>query len=221
MYIFFNMKNRAQRAQQSPSSQTQPNWEHLPNLEIVIRTNSTPSIHSRLLTIFWNSRLHVNTLCLPQYIFFSMKNRAQRAQEQNRAQSPTGTTCLIGNPDIWDAFPVALPPRPALPLPPKHPRWVYNVSFLPKYKFSNPKPAQQRAHHPITTSDIVYIYLLLSPTPPNSPALLYIPALLSGTLGKPTILPAYPKSLLLILTSPGTTAILGFFGWWGIPAVDL
>jgi len=41
------------------------------------------------------------------------------------------------------------------------------------------------------------------------------PALPSGTLGKPTILPAYSKSLLLILT--GTTAILCFFGWWGIP----
>ena len=29
------------------------------------------------------------------------------------------------------------------------------------------------------------------------------------------------KTLLLILTSPGTMAILCFFGWWGIPGVDL
>jgi len=35
--------------------------------------------------------------------------------------------------------------------------------------------------------------------------------------------PLYPptqKFLLLILTSPGTTARVLFFGWWGIPSVD-
>ena len=70
------------------------------------------------------------------YIFFSMKNRAQRAQEQNRAKRPTGTAFLIWNTDIWDALPNALLLPPAPPQVPKHPRWVYNISFLPKYKKS-------------------------------------------------------------------------------------
>ena len=69
-----------------------------------------------------------------------MKKRAQRAQEQNRARAnPTGTTCLIGKPDIWNALPDALLLPPAPPGPPKHPRWVYNVSFPPKYKISRPQ----------------------------------------------------------------------------------
>ena len=149
------------------------------------------------------------------------KTQAQRAQEQNRAQSPTGTACLIGNPDIWDALPVALPPPPALPSPPKHPRWVYNVSFLPKYKFSNPKPAQQRAHYPITTADIVYIYLLLSPTPAQQPHPIIHP--------RPPIRHPrqanYPTRLPKVsITNPNQPQHHGrgpFFGWWGIPGVDL
>jgi hypothetical protein len=39
----------------------------------------------------------LNRLELLKDKFLSIKNRAQRAQEENRAQvSPTGTTCLIG-----------------------------------------------------------------------------------------------------------------------------
>ena len=53
-----------------------------------------------------------------------------------------------------------------------------------------------------TPLQALFTSIYLCPQPlPNSPALLYTPALSSGTLGKPTILPAYPKSLLLILTS--------------------
>ena len=66
----FSMKNGVQRAQyQKPK----PNWEHLPNWEVVIQTDPTPSIHSRLLGHLENSRLYVDILYLLQYNFVSMK----------------------------------------------------------------------------------------------------------------------------------------------------
>jgi hypothetical protein len=55
----------------------------------------------------------------------------------------------------------------------------------------------------------------------SSPRPLQHPALPSGTLGRSIILPAHP---LGILTSPGSMAapkFPHFFGWWGIPGVDL
>ena len=92
----------------------------------------------------------------------------------------------------------------------------------PNYVFTPPKtPAkrpQQRVSAPSMLSGDCLPMLTYPALPEIPPA---HPAIPSGTLGKPTILPAYPGSLLLILTSPGTTAVLGFFGWWGIPAVDL
>ena len=70
------MENRAQHQNRAP------NWERLPNWEVVIQTDPTPSIHSRMPIYFKNTRLYVNVLYLLQYTFFSMKNRVQRAQEQ-------------------------------------------------------------------------------------------------------------------------------------------
>ena len=50
------MKNRA------------PNWERLPNWEVVI--DPTPSIHSRMPIYLENTGLYVNGLYLLQYTFF-------------------------------------------------------------------------------------------------------------------------------------------------------
>ena len=158
-----------------------------------------------------------------KYNFLSIKIRAQRAQEQIRAQgSPTGTACLIGKaPQIWHRI-NALQPPPAPPGAPKHPRWVYPTLLPPKYKISHLKS------HPIP------------PNVPNSEhnhltaiidVCLHIPALAELPLHAPPSHPApsasqppYPpnqKTLLLILTSPGTTAILCFFGWWGFAHMHL
>jgi len=71
-----------------------------------------PSIQYRMPRHLENIRLIVNTSYLGIYIFFLAKNQPQQAQEQNRAGRPTGTTCLIGNTDIWDALSNPLPPPP-------------------------------------------------------------------------------------------------------------
>ena len=104
-----------------------------------------------------------------------------------------------------------------LPLPPrvpKHPRWVYHTLLPPKYKISCPKSCafppnvpNSEHDHLTTTSGIVDLYLLAAPTPPpTAPPPLHTPALLSGTLGISNTLPATQKTLLVILTSPGTLA---------------
>ena len=155
-----------------------------------------------------------------------MKNWAQWAQQQNWAQgSPagTGTAFLIGKKLISLAPHKRSPASSRFPwgaktsqmgvLYPATPE-IYN--FLPESRPTSPRVSAPPDHcfghclHRFTCAPNCY------PT-----ALLYNPALSSGTLGKPTILPAYPKSLLLILTSPGTTATLCFLDWWGIPGVDL
>jgi hypothetical protein len=154
-----------------------------------------------------------------------MKNRAQRAQQQNRARaSPTGTACLIGK--IFKFGTInALQPPPAPPGAPKHPRWVYYTLLPPKYTISRPKspPTSPTAsappdHHfwhclhvftsapnPCSTAPPPYT------TPPSHPA----PSAYQQTY------PPTQKTLLLILTSPGTTAILCFFGWWGFAHMHL
>jgi hypothetical protein len=67
----------------------------------------------------------------------------------------------------------------------------------PKFKMSRPKsPPNVRnseRNPPPATSGIVVIYLLVSPTPAQKPALLHTPALPSGTLGISNTLPAHPK----------------------------
>jgi hypothetical protein len=58
---------------------------------------------------------------------------------------------------------------------------------LPKYAISRPNippnVSNSERNHPTATSGIVVIYLLMPPTPANTPALLHAPALPSGTLG--------------------------------------
>jgi len=65
----------------------------------------------------------------------------------------------------------------------------------------------------------MYIYWFPRPLP-DGPALLYNPALPSGTLGISTILPAYPKDPI---TNPNQPRLHGntlFFGWWAVTTVD-
>jgi hypothetical protein len=164
-------------------------------------------------------------LYLLQYTFFSMKNRAQRAQEQNRARaSPSGTACLIGKaPQIWHRI-NALQPPPAPPGAPKHPRWVYCTLLPPKYTISRPKsPPTSPTVSALPDHHFWHcLYIFTSaPNPCSTSPPYYTPP--PSHPAPPAYQPSYPphpKTLLPILTSPGTTAILLFFGWWGIPGVD-
>jgi hypothetical protein len=141
-------------------------------------------------------RIGVYIMYLLIYIFFPMKNRAQRAQEQNRVRaSPTGTACLIGKTgQIWHRI-NAFEPPPAPPRAPKHPRCVYCTLLPPKYTISRPQRTQQRAHPP--ACHIWHCCHLFTSAPYpllNTPALLHTPALSSGTLGISNTLPAHPKN---------------------------
>ena len=152
-----------------------------------------------------------------------MKNRAQRAQEQSRARaSPTGTTCLIGKPDIWDAFPDALLLPPAPPGPPKHPRWVYTTLLPPKYKISRPQspPNSERTTRPLFLALFTPIYYRPQALPNSPPYYTPPPSHPAPSASKPPY-PPNQKTLLLILTNPGTTAKLCFFGWWGFAHMHL
>jgi len=119
-----------------------------------------------------------------------------------------------------------------------HPLECQNIPdgcIIPCYprniKFPAQNPADSRPTCP-TVSAVTWLpHLALftsiycRPQPlPNSPALLHTPALPSGTLSRSPNLPAHLKDPLVILTSPGTHGsipIPTFFGWWGIPGVDL
>jgi len=154
-----------------------------------------------------------------------MKSQAQQAQEQNQAKRPTGTTCLIWNTDIWDTLPNTLLPPLALSGVLKHPRWVYNISFLTKYKKSHP---QFPSNEPALPDHWFWHCLHVFTSTPN-------PCLAAPPYYTP--LPSHPapsayhpiysltqRALLLIITNPGTMAILYFFfggGWWASAAVDL
>jgi len=152
-----------------------------------------------------------------------MKNRAQRAQEQNRAQaSPAGTAYLIGNPDFWDTLSSAFSLPPAPPRAPKHPRWMYITRIYPniKYPTRNSPPTCATAS---TTTRLPHLALFISiyrcpQPPPNSPALLHTPAPSSGIL---TILPAHPKDEISNPTSPRHPGehpvLLVFLGGWQLP----
>jgi len=152
-----------------------------------------------------------------------MKNRARQAQQQNRARaSPTGTACLIEKaPQIWHRI-NALQPPPAPPGAPKHPRWVYYTLLPPKYTISCPKspPTHPTASAPPDHRFWHCLHVFTSApnpcstpytTPPSHPA----PSAYQQTY------PPTQKTLLLILTNPGTTAILCFFGWWGLSHMHL
>ena len=117
--------------------------------------------------------------------------------------SPTGTTCLIGKLSLIGKLPSNLSPHKRSPASSRS-RWgtktsqmgvtypatpkIYN--FLPEIPHNAPNSEH---NHPPATSGNVYLCLLVSPAPTQQPALLYTPALLSGTLGISTTLPAYPQ----------------------------
>ena len=136
-----------------------------------------------------------------------MKNRAQRAQEQNRARaSPSGTACLIGKKLIslapWRCSPASFrSPWSAktsqmgvlYPATPK----IYN--FPPEIPPNEPN--SERTTWPLLLAMFTCIYWSL-PSLLNSPTLLYTPALSSGTPGISTILPAQSNNPI---TNPNQT----------------
>ena len=134
-------------------------------------------------------------LYLLQYMFFPMKNRAQRAQEQNRAwASPSGTACLIGESSTNLAPYKRSPASSRFPWSTKTSQMGVSYPATPKiYKFPPqipPNEPNSERTHPTATSGIVYIYLLVPPTPPHP---LHYPALLSGTLGILTNPTCHPR----------------------------
>ena len=145
-----------------------------------------------------------------------MKNRAQRAQEQNRAQArPTGTAFLIGTKLI------SLAPWRCSPASSRSP-WSAKTSQMGLLYPATPKiynyfppimPNSERTLLP-ATSGIVYICL-------RSPALLHTPALSSGTLGILTTLPAHLKNPISNPTPPRHSGkhpvLLVFLAGWQLP----
>jgi len=155
-----------------------------------------------------------------------MKNEAQRAQEQNRAQArPTGTACLIGKVRLLGHVVKRFSACSCSPWGVKTSQMGITNPALPKYEMSHPQfppqRAQQRVHHPATISGIVYTYLLVPPTPAQQPRPITHPALSSGTLGISTNSPAHPKDPITNPNQPRHNGKVLFFGWWGIPGVDL
>jgi hypothetical protein len=73
----------------------------------------------------------------------------------------------------------------------------------------------------MAVSCIVDSCLLVPPTRPTAPPYLFDPALPSGTLGKSTITPAHLKDPITNPNQPRHHGEVLFFGWWGIPGVDL
>jgi len=145
-----------------------------------------------------------------------MENRAQRAQEQNRAwASPSGTACLIGKNKS------NLSPHKCCPASSRSP-WSAKTSQMgvlypatPKiYNLPPPNPPNsERTTRPLFLALFTYIYWRPQPLP-NHPALLYTPALPSGTLGKSTIIPAHPKNPITNPNHPrlhGRTLFFTFF----------
>jgi len=193
----------------SPAPKPSPNGERLPNWEVVIQTDPMPSTHSCLRRHLENSRMYVDILYLPQYIFFSMKNWAQRAQEQNRAQArPAGTACLIGKKLINLATVYML--CSLLPLPlgaPKHPRWVYHTLLPPKYTISRPQHTQQWAHPPACHFCHCCHLFTGAPYPyPTAPPYHTPPPSHPAPLAYPIPYPLTQETLFVILTSLGSLA---------------
>ena len=156
-------------------------------------------------------------LHLLDYTFFSIKNWAQWAQERKWAATPTGTACLIGNIDIWNACRNALPLPPTPPQVLKHPRWVYNISFIPA---PNPPPMSPAASAPPDHCFWHCLHVFASAPNPCSTA---PPSHLAPSVYQP-LYPLTQRTLLLILTNPSIMVILSFtlfFGWWATAAVDL
>ena len=155
-----------------------------------------------------------------------MKSRAQRAQQQNRARaSPTGTACLIGKAGLLEHVVKRFSARCCSPWGAKTSQMGVSNPATPKYEISRPNmPLNVRnseRNHPPATSGIVDIYLLASPTRTQQPCPTTHPALPSGTPGISTTPPAHPKDPITNLNQPRHNGKVLFFGWWGIPGVDL
>jgi hypothetical protein len=140
-------------------------------------------------------------------------------------RKPTGTAFLIWKaPQIWHRINTLQPP-PAPPGAPKHPRWVYPTLLPPKYTISRLKspPTSPTASAPPDHCFWHCLHVFASaPNPCSTAPPYYTPP--PSHPASPAYQPSYPlnqRIILLILTSPGTTAIFLFFGWWGIPGVDL
>jgi len=87
---------------------------------------------------------------------------------------------------------------------------------LPYYAFSPTK------NHPLTRPtvskhpEVLFLALLtLIYLSPHSPALSSQPTLPSGTLGKPTTLPAHEQIIISNPNEPRHHGNMGFFGWSG------
>ena len=151
-------------------------------------------------------------------MFFWVKNGAQRGQEQNWAQSPTGTTCLIGKaPQICHSI-NTLQPLPAPPGAPKHPRWVYSTLVPPKYKISRPqlRPNSEYTIRPPFLILFTSIYYRLPPCPAAPPYYTPPPFHPAPSASQP-LYPPNQKTLLLILTSPAPWQYSIFLGGGVLP----
>ena len=143
-------------------------------------------------------------------------------RSKNRAQSPTGTAFLIGKaPQICHRINAPLP-LPTPPGTPKHPRWVYPALLPPKYKISRPqlRPNSERTTRPRFLALFTPIYYRPQALPNSPPYYTPPPSHPAPSASKPPY-PPNQKTLLLILTNPGTTAKLCFFGWWGFAHMHL
>ena len=92
IYNFSATKNWVQQPARTTSTMMRHtiNSTHHPKPSTAIHPFPAPSRHKKCYIM---CKYSVPS-CIP---FFAMKNRAQRAQEQNQVRArPTGTTCLIG-----------------------------------------------------------------------------------------------------------------------------
>jgi len=97
--------------------------------------------------------------------------------------------------------------------------YIFIYILDPNYVFTPPEtpakwPQQQVSAPSMLSGDCLHMftYPALPEIPPAHPALA------SGTLGMCTTL---PRTLFAIPNSPGNPGRVLFFGWWGIPGVDL
>ena len=100
--------------------------------------------------------------------------------------------------------------------------YIFIYILYPNYTFTPPEtpaecPQQQVSIPSMLSGDCLHMF--------THPALLRIPpahpALPSSTLGMCTILPAQPKYPITNPNQPQHHGNTPFFGWWGIPGVDL
>jgi len=103
-----------------------------------------------------------------------MENQAQWAQQQNWTRAiPTGTTCLIGKAGLLGRIVKQFSARFCSPWGAKTSQMGVSNPATPKYEISRPNiPPNVRNsehNHPPATSGIVYMYLLVPPTPAQQP----------------------------------------------------